>query len=389
MKIVLTADNHLNYYSRKLGAKLTERRKYFGKAWWETIEFAIRNKVDLYLCAGDLFDQVMPRNPPRAQVVEGFRKLKENGIRAFVIGGHHDTPATLGEGSTPHNVLAKAGIARVFEDTNDFSYEVMEIGGREVCIAGMSTNRRLTPEMDPLEGLKIPVEGDFNIALLHYSIEKIAFYGEVEPYMRLTSIEANGDVNLFAMGHFHQHISKRVGNSLVVYPGSTEHINFGEYKNETGFLFLEVERDEIRKEYIRTNCQPMNRVHVRTSSFPRDRIMKKLTEEVNKASNPDGLLQLVLEGDLEFEYYSKIDSLRLAKLGNKKNFFFDCDDRIMPILEGFERKSSGRLEPRKEIMGLGNAFINKSQDEREKELWKKALEFAQSSYDKAAMEGKV
>jgi hypothetical protein len=112
-----------------------------------------------------------------------------------------------------------------------------------------------------------------------------------------------------------------------------------------------------------------------------------LIEEVEKASNPIGLLQLVLEGELEFEYYSKIDSLKLAKIGNKKNFFFDLDDRIMLILEGFEPQSSGRLEPRKEITRLGNAFIKKSQDEKEKELWRKALELAQSYYDKAAMEG--
>jgi DNA repair exonuclease SbcCD nuclease subunit len=387
MKVVLTADNHLNYYSRKLGAKLAKRRKYFGNAWWETIEFAIENNADVYLCAGDLFDQVMPRNPPRAKVVEGFRRLKENGIRAFVIGGHHDTPATLAEGSTPHNVLAKAGIARVFENTNDFSYEILEIEGTEVCIAGMSTNRRLTVEMNPLEGLKVPAEGDFNIVLLHYPIEKIASYNETEPYIRLSTIEANRNVDLFAMGHAHQCVSTKVGNSLVLYPGSTEHVNFGEFKHETGFLFLKVENGEIKKEFIRTNTQPMNRIFVRTSSLPRDHLMQKLIEEVEKASNPIGLLQLVLEGELEFEYYSKIDSLKLAKIGNKKNFFFDLDDRIMLILEGFEPQSSGRLEPRKEITRLGNAFIKKSQDEKEKELWRKALELAQSYYDKAAMEG--
>jgi DNA repair exonuclease SbcCD nuclease subunit len=388
MRIVLTADNHLNYYSQKFGAKLAERRKHFGKAWWETIEFAVKNKVDLYLCAGDLFDQVMPRNPPRAQVVKGFRKLKENGIRAYVIGGHHDTPASLAEGATPHNVLARAGLATVFEDVDRFSYEVVEIGGREVCIAGMSTDRRLHPGMDPLEGLRIPAEGEFNIALLHYSVERIVPCGEAEPCIRLNSISENKDIDLFAMGHYHQSISKKVGRSLVLYPGSTEHNDFGEYKNRTGFWFLEVEEDGIRKEHVPITSQPMERVIVRTSSLPRERIMQRLIEKVERASNPEGLLQLVLEGDLEFEHYSKIDFLKLARVGNAGNFYFEYDDRITPILEGFEVSSGGILEPREELARLGEAFIEKSKGEREKELWKRGLELALSRYDKAALEGR-
>lgn len=386
MKIVLTADNHLNYYSQRFGAKLIERRTYFGKAWWETIGFAIRENADLYLCAGDLFDQVAPRNPPRAHVVEGFRKLKEKGVKTFIIGGHHDTPATLSEGSTPHNVLAKAGLATVFEDPNSFSYEVIEIEGTEVCIAGMSTNRKLQAGMDPLEGLRIPAYGDFNIALLHYSIEKMVPYSEEEPCIKLNSIEANKDIDLFAMGHYHYPASLKVGHSLVMYPGSTEHHNFGEYKNETGFLFLKGGGGEIEKEYIKTSCQPMNRPLIKMSSLPRDQLMPKLIEEVEKASNPAGLLQLVMEGDLEFEWYSKIDFVKLAKIGNERNFYFEYDDRIAIISEDFGVQTSGRLEPRKEIIEIGKSCIEKCQTENEKKLWTKALELAQSYYDKAVME---
>lgn len=386
MKIVLTADNHLNYYSQKFGAKLTERRAYFGKAWWETIEFAIREKADLYLCAGDLFDQVVPRNPPRAQVVEGFRKLKENGLKTFIIGGHHDTPATSSEGSTPHNVLAKAGLATVFEDTNVFSFEVVEIKDTEICIAGMSTNRRPQAGMNPLEGLEIPACGDFNIALLHYSIEKMVPYTEEEPCIRLSSIEASKDIDLFAMGHYHNKASLSVGSSLVAYPGSTEHHDFGEHKNKTGFLFLEVGEGEIEKRYVETSCQPMDRLLVRMSSLPRDQLMPRLIEEVEKASNPAGLLQLVMEGDLEFEWYSKIDFMRLEKIGSEHNFYFEIVDRITITSEEFLSQTPGRFEPRKEIIGLGNAFIEKSQTENEKKLWVKALELAQSYYDEAAME---
>ena len=63
VRIVITGDNHLNLYNQKLGAKLTERRARIGKAWWKTIEYAMRNKADIYIHTGDLFDQIIPTKP--------------------------------------------------------------------------------------------------------------------------------------------------------------------------------------------------------------------------------------------------------------------------------------------------------------------------------------
>ena len=77
VKIVITGDNHLNIYSQKLGSKLSQRRARIGRAWNQTVQYAIENKADIYLNTGDLFDQLSPRNPPRAGVIDGFKKLKE------------------------------------------------------------------------------------------------------------------------------------------------------------------------------------------------------------------------------------------------------------------------------------------------------------------------
>ena len=109
LKIVITGDNHLNYYSQRFGSKIAERRAQIGRAWRETIDFAIKKKVDFYLNVGDLFDQISPRNPPRARVIEAFADLKDAGIRAFVIAGTHDSPATRIEGASPHLLLQEAG----------------------------------------------------------------------------------------------------------------------------------------------------------------------------------------------------------------------------------------------------------------------------------------
>ncbi|RLI03204.1 DNA repair exonuclease, partial [Candidatus Bathyarchaeota archaeon] len=43
VRIVITGDNHLNLYNQKLGSKLGERRARIGKAWSQTIKYAIEN----------------------------------------------------------------------------------------------------------------------------------------------------------------------------------------------------------------------------------------------------------------------------------------------------------------------------------------------------------
>jgi len=79
VRIVITGDSHLNLYNQKLGSRLAKRRARIGAAWWQTIQYSIENKADIYIHTGDLFDQLSPRNPPRARVVEGFKELSDAG----------------------------------------------------------------------------------------------------------------------------------------------------------------------------------------------------------------------------------------------------------------------------------------------------------------------
>ena len=383
IKMVITGDNHINYYSQKFGLKLDERRTQIGKAWQETIDFAINKKVDLYLNVGDLFDQVSPRNPPRARVVEAFVDLKEAGIKSFIIAGTHESPATMLEGASPHALLREAGLATVFEDTKRFEQEILNIGGTTISITGVSTDRRLHPNMDPLEEVTIPAGADFNIAMLHYSIEKITPPSWEEPKIRLSSLERNKQINLFAMGHIHKHLTKRLGSSLILYTGATEHFDFGEAENDTGFCYVEVESGKIKVNYIKTQSQPMTQLRLHTSRFSDEDPTKSIIDAVVKASQPNGLLQLVLEGDMRFEDYLKINFPRLFDEGKSRNFYYEYVDNIKLIAEDMEYQASEGLHPRNELISMANQAIEKA-DKEGKKMWERALELAVSYYDQYA-----
>ncbi len=378
VRIVITGDNHLNLYNQKLGSRLSDRRATIGKAWRKTIEYAIKNKADLYINTGDLFDQLSPRNPPRASVIDGFKRLRDADISAYIVAGNHEVPSSEREGLSPHALLREAELATVFENRTNFEQKMEQIGDISVSIAGMSYNKNLTPKTDPLEGKTIPAGADLNIAILHYSIEDIAPPIWEEPLIRKASIERNNHIQLYAMGHIHEHITTKINDSHIVYPGGTEHYDFGEWEKSTGFIVADYEED-IRLEYIPVESQPMKQVKLHTSFTEHDKINHSINEEINKHSNPNGLLQLVLEGEMPFQKYTKINFTDITQTGSSQNFYFELVDRIRPTGEGLEFKPGEGLNPRKKLEEVAQKAVENAEGE-DKKIWQQAMTYAIKYY---------
>src|SRR5579883_402620 len=94
--VVLTADNHLGYTATGQGPRKREERKQrLRHAFQQATDFAIGQGVDLFIQAGDLFDTVTPDERDRSFVAARLAQLKQAGIRAFALGGVHDTPADM------------------------------------------------------------------------------------------------------------------------------------------------------------------------------------------------------------------------------------------------------------------------------------------------------
>ena len=380
VRAIITGDNHLNLYNQRLGSRLGERRRRIGLAWRETVDYAIKHEVDLYINTGDLFDQIGPRNPPRASVVEAFRELKDAGIESFIVAGNHEAPGSARDGASPHAIIREAGLATVFENRKDFEHRVVDLRGTKVSIAGMSYDKSLPAGEDPLAEKTVPAGGEVNIAILHYSIERIAPPLWEEPVIKVESLQRNNHIQLYAMGHIHAYVNTKVGESRILYPGATEHYNFGECGKQTGFCDVELMPEEIRVEFIHTEPQPMTHVKVHTSvmnSNPTETIVQR----INATSNHDGLLQLVLEGETPFEHYTMIDFPGVFDKGNKQNFYFEYVDHIKPLVEGVEFTPTEGLNPRRELEAVAKRF-REGASERERDLWSKAAEYALSYYEK-------
>ena len=59
-------------------------------AWNNTVETAIRERVDFLLVSGDCFDRNAPSLKGRIEFVRGLEKLAASGILALIVSGNHD-----------------------------------------------------------------------------------------------------------------------------------------------------------------------------------------------------------------------------------------------------------------------------------------------------------
>ncbi|RMD65210.1 DNA repair exonuclease, partial [Candidatus Parcubacteria bacterium] len=154
--IVFTADNHLGkYYAKMSPTQLSTRRKWLREAWKKTIDYAIEQGAHIYLHGGDLFNTSNPRTPELVWVARQFQRLQDAGIRALLISGNHDVPRSRVGGATPQRIYSELRAARCFTKVTEVEWEVFTIEGTTIVIGGLAPDPRLSPDDDPLEGVRI------------------------------------------------------------------------------------------------------------------------------------------------------------------------------------------------------------------------------------------
>lgn len=90
MRIVHTADWHAGRIWKNLN-RLNETENVLD----HLARFLEREKVDLLLVAGDVFDSINPGADAERVVFEFFKRIGRNGISSVVIAGNHDNPLRM------------------------------------------------------------------------------------------------------------------------------------------------------------------------------------------------------------------------------------------------------------------------------------------------------
>ncbi len=334
IRIVFTADNHLNrYYAKMTRDQLRARRRQIRDAFKETVDFAIKQGAHFYLHGGDLFDNPDPSPVELAYVAREFKRLQDHGVKILAISGNHDMPRYLGEGATPIRIFQELDALHVFTKRTVAEFETFDIDGTRIAIGGVSPDPRASPEIDPLQEVEInPPEADVKILLLHGGVEDAVPPGFEDGLFKKATIAALKQIDYFLIGDIHFTNKLNVEHATVLIPGSTERLTFGEIKNEPGFYYLELDgKRPVRMTRKLIEPQAMRRHEIRCGNLPGENPTDYVFEEIRAVSHNNQMLQLRMEGILDREAYHKLKFFDIWRLGSELNFYFDLDKSLVEL----------------------------------------------------------
>lgn len=377
IRIVCTSDNHLGRYYAKMNFKqLAERRRILRQAFAQVVDFAIRQRANLFLHCGDLFDRESPPPVELTFVAQQFQKLRDAGIHILAISGNHDMP-TASDGATPVRIYDALRAAHVFSKRTQIEFDYYQVEGARVAVGGLAPDPRLDARADPLDGVEYaPAEADVTILLLHSGFEGNVPPDFQDPILSKARVAALKGIDYLFVGDIHRTHKAVVEETTVLIPGATERLGFGELTNKPGYYYVELEDNRaVKLLHKDIEPQPMRRETIRTTDIPEDSATEYVFDRLREWSNPEQLTQLRMEGPLKREVYHHLRFFDIWRLGNEINFFFDLDRGAITLKsdEGDETGSSEVISARSEIE-LVAAELAAERDDNERDLIKEARE---------------
>src|SRR5437879_5666637 len=393
--VVFTADNHLG--STTFGQqprKREERQQRLRHAFQQATDFAIGQGVDLFIQAGDLFDTVTPHERDRSFVAARLAQLRQAGVRAFALGGVHDTPAEthslLGENAqAPQVSYARLGALHYFAPVpNPVELEPAVIKIREIYVGICGLGVLAGQEGNPLARVRVQSDierATITLLILHAPIEGLStntFLLDRRAQVSRGSIENQTDFLYILAGYHHRYRHLHIGHSDVIVAGATQHIDFSNAEggeeaddaaesNAPGFVFLGLAADGIRWcNHIPVDAPPFQQLVIHTPELwpaatatvtppPTEAIIERL----RPLCNEEAMVQLRLAGQLTRSQYHQLDLNQIRRYGEEHCFALAIDDsglEILPEIDAISAETGERFSPREELIALVDEWITAS-----------------------------
>jgi DNA repair protein SbcD/Mre11 len=221
VKFIHAADIHLDSpltgLSAYVDAPVEMLRTATRDAFTNLVTEAIELQVDFMVIAGDLYDGTWKDHNTGIYFCKEMGRLKRASIPVYVLFGNHDAESEMTKKlQLPDNVFT-------FETRKPTTFRLEHL---KVALHGHSFKEKETTE-NLVTGYPAPVQGMFNIGVLHTALEGNSAHANYAP-CSLDELHAKG-YNYWALGHVHEHQIWK-GASTVVFPGNLQ----GRHIRETG-----------------------------------------------------------------------------------------------------------------------------------------------------------
>ncbi len=271
------------------------------------IDRAIAEPVDLVLFGGDAFPDATPPPYVHEAFASQFRRLADAQIPAILLVGNHDqhSQGSGGASLSIYRTLVVPGfivgdtIATHRLDTKNGAIQVITLPwlNRSTLLTRPETEGMALSEVNEMliQKLQPVLEGEIRrldpkiptVLLAHLMADRASLGAEKflavgKGFTIPMSMLIRSEFDYVALGHVHKHQNLNPSNDPpVVYPGSIERVDFGEEKEDKGYIFLEVQPGKAEWEFCSLPARPFITIEMDVSGAedPLEAVLNAIAEQ--------------------------------------------------------------------------------------------------------------
>jgi DNA repair protein SbcD/Mre11 len=311
IKILHLSDIHLGsgFSHGKINPEtgLNSRLEDFVNSLKICIDRAISEPVDLVLFGGDAFPDATPPPYVHEAFASQFRRLADAQIPAILLVGNHDqhSQGSGGASLSIYRTLVVPGfivgdtIATHHINTPNGAVQVITLPwlNRSTLLTRPETeglalgevNEMLIQKLQPVLEAEIRrLDPNLPTVLLAHLMADRATLG-AEKFLAVgkgftipMSMLIREEFDYVALGHVHKHQNLNPSNDPpVVYPGSIERVDFGEEKEDKGYIFVEVASGKATWEFCLLPARPFITIEIDLSQAedPLEAVLKAIAQQ--------------------------------------------------------------------------------------------------------------
>ncbi len=333
------ADLHLgveNYGRVNPETGLSTRLEDFLRSFDAIVDRVLNDDIDLVVFAGDAFKNRTPSPTYEREFALRIRRLAGH-VPVFLLVGNHDLPNARGRAHTLE-IYQTLGIPNVYVARKPDLFTIPTKRGkvqvlavpwvvRSTFLSKEKTRGRSLSEVEALmmerlfgvvHTLQQNANPDLPLVMAAHATVQGATYGSERSVMLghdlilPTSLFRHPKVTYGALGHIHKH-QQVIADPPVVYSGSPERIDFGEEKEEKGYIVGRLYRQRgggwaAEWEFVPLRTRPFVTIRVDARG---ESATETIVAEIQRHPIEDAVVRLFIHTDAESEPH--IDDRRIRE----------------------------------------------------------------------------
>ncbi len=309
IKLLHLADLHIgmeNYGRLDSNTGINSRVLDFVRRFDEAITYAIDEDVDAVIFAGDAYKSRDPNSTFRREFARRVKRLANAEITVLLLVGNHDLPSvhkrataldTFDILDVPNVIVAnKEKLYTIDTKRGKFQIGAVPYPAKSRLMTRDEYKNMSIEELDRqlseivsqnIEGLASEVSSDYPAVLTAHLSVSGARLGSEQSIMLgrdvlvMKSVLVDSAWDYVALGHIHRFQDLNEGDyPAIVYSGSLERVDFGEEREDKGFVSVELARNDTTYQFHQVHARPFVtvRVEVKTSD-PMTEILRRIARE--------------------------------------------------------------------------------------------------------------